>query len=284
METDEREEMYSLLQLVARRDLTVGLTHGMSYKTIHTLSLALGARHYLREAHCWGVFQKMLRDCAMVRVSHLSSVINLSYLSQQIQTLAKYRAKADLLNDRELRSRLKSIFALQEPASDFDPKNLSLYNHGRDDVLQGLSSTLADLRDLRMEPSIAPGLLEKIISLAERVIEEANALDRTLTDETVKKDMAFTKSPENFELANRYCILNAAAACAHTWLYNRGTLGDFFAKGEWLALCLDRLMRTFQPHRAISSRPYVGEVAQEMVRRYKEGRLFSVIELQLART
>src|SRR5262245_46876799 len=253
-------------------------------KTIHTLSLALGARYYLREVHCWGVFQKMLRDCAMVRVSHLSSVINLSHLSQQIQALAKYRAKADLVNDRELRSRLKSIFALQEPAPDFDPKNLSLYNHGRDDVLQGLSSSLADLRDLRREPGIAPDLLETIVSLVEDVIEEANALDRLLTDEKVKKDPTFTKSPENFELANRYSILNAAAACAHMWIYNRETLGDFFAEGEWLALCLDRLMRTFQPHRAISPRPYAGKVAQEMVRRYKEGRLFSVIELQLART
>jgi hypothetical protein len=69
------------------------------------------------------------------------------------------------------------------------------------------------------------------------------------------------------------------------WLHNRETLGEFFAQGEWLVLCLQRLMAIFDPSRRLQAEtPYVANVARELVRRYEENRLFSIIPLQLAAT
>jgi alkylation response protein AidB-like acyl-CoA dehydrogenase len=253
-------------------------------KTIQTLSVVLGARHFLRQEHCWGVFQKILRDCVVVRVGHLSSVINLSHLSQQIQVLAEYRQKTNRTDNAELRSRLKSIFTLEEPVPDFDSKGLSLYNRGHEDVLQGLETSLSELNKLKQTSSVDPEVLEKLISLSASVIQVADAIDSILTDERNKKNPAFGRSPEIFELAHRYSILHAAAACLHMWIFNRTNLGDFFARGEWVVLCLDRLMRVFQPNRALLPRPYVESMAHELLKRFTERRLFSIIELQLAQT
>ena len=68
------------------------------------------------------------------------------------------------------------------------------------------------------------------------------------------------------------------------WLYNRQVLGDFFAQGEWLVLSLHRLLRTVRPLPYSIAEDYVKNVAQELVKLYREDKLFSIVPFQLAPT
>ena len=85
-----------------------------------------------------------------------------------------------------------------------------------------------------------------------------------------------------FEIAKKYCTLHAASACLHTWLYNRSILGEFFARGEWLVLSLHRLLRTLRPLPYTLSEVYVENVAQELLKLYRENQHFSIVPFQLA--
>lgn len=93
---------------------------------------------------------------------------------------------------------------------------------------------------------------------------------------------AFGRSPETFELAEDYCLIYAAATCLHTWLHNRQALAPFFARGEWLALALERLLRSLGGRRAAQQGSYAESAAEELSRLFREGKLFSIVPLQLA--
>jgi alkylation response protein AidB-like acyl-CoA dehydrogenase len=56
---------------------------------IRTLSVLLGARYYLREGHAGGVFQKVLRDNAVVSLFDGSTVVNLNAIGLELRNLAR---------------------------------------------------------------------------------------------------------------------------------------------------------------------------------------------------
>ncbi|HEX8145429.1 MAG TPA: hypothetical protein VF553_22865, partial [Pyrinomonadaceae bacterium] len=92
-----------------------------------------------------------------------------------------------------------------------------------------------------------------------------------------------SKSAEIFEAAKSHCTLHAAACCLRMWLHNREEMGEFFGRGEWVVMSMQRLL-IGNGLRERVSREYVSNVAEEMVRLYEEGRMFSIIPLQLPRT
>ncbi|MFL6335771.1 MAG: acyl-CoA dehydrogenase family protein [Pyrinomonadaceae bacterium] len=249
---------------------------------IRSLSVVLGARGYLREEHRWGVFQKMARDNAVVSLFDGSTAVNLHAITLQLKHLTSRRAKAGPHDLEQISSRRSMIFSLDEPLAEFDPKRLAISGRGQDDVLRGLELSLPELYELKTDPEVDSGVLETIISLTEEMIEELVAHDRVVEELGQRPGYRSGKAPELFKLAKNYCVFHAAAACVQMWLYNRRLLGVFFGKGEWLALCLDRLRRRFHPNRSLERPSYVANVADEMVRLYREGRLFSVAPFRLA--
>jgi hypothetical protein len=66
------------------------------------------------------------------------------------------------------------------------------------------------------------------------------------------------------------------------WLFNRESLGEFFSRGEWLVLALDRLMAALAPPRGPIPSAFTDRVANELLRLHREDRLFSIIPLKLA--
>lgn len=252
-----------------------------SEQVIRNLAIVLGARSYLREGHDWGIFEKIVRDCAITGLVHFSSTINLSHLAAQLRQLTEYRAKTRLHNSSESSSRLESVYALEKPLSPFEPENLELFNRGRDDALNGVEIALSRLHALKTNSGVAADVLENLISLACELIKEIEAHDQSLIGCAKKDGRSFDKSPEIFEFAKKHCILHAAAACLQMWLRNREALGEFFARGEWLVLCLERLMANFHPSRRSRASVYAATVAGELVLRYQENKLFSIIPLQL---
>ena len=245
-------------------------------RLVQDVSVVLGARYYMREEQDWGIFQKMLRDNAIISVFDGSTVVNLHALILQRRQLAKHRKKTH----KELCTRLQNSFSLTAPLPRFTPEKLELFSRGKDDVLQGLPLALKQLQALKSEADVNPAVLAQVIHFTTAVLEELDAQDQQWAQATF--EYGHDQSPEAFELVQQYCVLHAAAACVHMWIYNRTSLGRFFGQGEWLVLCLRRLLQPLRRLQDIAPRSYIDNVAVELLRLYEQKRLFSIAPFQLA--
>ncbi|HBB32493.1 MAG TPA: isovaleryl-CoA dehydrogenase [Cyanobacteria bacterium UBA8803] len=249
---------------------------------VNNVYVVLGSRFYMREEHDWGIFQKVLRDNSVISMFDGSTVVNLHALILQLRQIAKYRAKRNEKTMAAIQSRLETIFSLEKPVPRFEPEKLQLFGRGADDVLQGLEIALKQLDDLKAESDVDAQILEQAISLSSAVLEELDGLDNIIANSGF--EYGHDQSPELFELAKKYCALHTAAACVHMWIYNRKALGEFFAKGEWLVLCLHRLLRPWRPLPYSISQAYSENMAQELLTLYRENKMFSLVPFQLAQT
>jgi alkylation response protein AidB-like acyl-CoA dehydrogenase len=249
---------------------------------VQNVSVVLGSRFYMRDAHDWGIFQKLLRDNSIISMFDGSTIVNLHALLLQLRQLTKSRARNAGKNIEHLETRLATTFDLRQNLPAFDGKKLELVNRGGDDVIQGLDGALKSLEQLKTDSNLNPDTLYQIITLTDIVREELNNLDVLITESTFQ--FGHEQSPELFDMAKQYCVIHAAVACVHTWLYNRDHLGEFFANGEWLALSLRRLMLTCLPAKALPGRIDDSGVIQEMIRLYQEDRMFSIVPFQLAKS
>ncbi len=243
------------------------------------LSVIMGARFYFREEHDWGIFQKAFRDNGVISVFDGSSIVNLYALILQLRQLAKARTK---IKDRSaLESRLESIFDLDRPLPPFTG-GLELFSRGCNDIVQGLELALARLQTLRHEKNCENNIeiIDRIILLTSNLLSEVEQQENLL--ETMPIEAQHDRSFESFELAKNYCKLHAAAACLQMWIYNRHQLGDFFATGEWLVLCLHRLSLGFRPDCNPMPSAYFETVERAMVDLYETDKMFSIVPIQLA--
>ncbi len=268
-------EQFSVWASVVKYFVTVRLE-----EMVNSVYVVLGSRFYMREEHEFGIFQKLLRDNSIISMFDGSSIVNLHALILQLRPLTKYRAKRNSRTMSALKSRLETIFSLEKSVPPFEPNNLELFGRGMDDSLQGLEIALDMLEGLKNSDEVDPEVLENLLMLGNLVLEELNAHDEQISQS--KFEYGHDQSPELFEIAKKYCTLHAASACLHTWLYNRSILGEFFARGEWLVLSLHRLLRTLRPLPYTLSEVYVENVAQELLKLYRENQHFSIVPFQLA--
>jgi hypothetical protein len=241
--------------------------------TIERLGVVLGARHYLREEHWHGIFEKLVRDNKVLSIFHTGPLLNLTTIGVHLRDLAQQRAQAAAAP--ELQTRLASVFELDHPLAEFDPNALSLYTRGRDDFLNGLELALEQLRLLDQQCLVAQ---------VERLIEQRQAADDEQRELSSRLGSEYSRSPELFEQAERYCVLEAAACCLHLWLHNREGLGEFFGRGDWLVLSLERLLVRLGQQKSSLPAEHEERVAAELERLFEEERLFSIVALQLARS
>ena len=268
-------EQFSVWASVVKYFVTVRLE-----EMVNSVYVVLGSRFYMREEHEFGIFQKLLRDNSIISMFDGSSIVNLHALILQLRPLTKYRAKRNSRTMSALKTRLETIFSLEKSVPPFEPNNLELFGRGMDDSLQGLEIALDLLEGLKNSDEVDPEILENLLMLGNLVLEELNAHDEQISQS--KFEYGHDQSPELFEIAKKYCTLHAASACLHTWLYNRSILGEFFARGEWLVLSLHRLLRTLRPLPYTLSEVYVENVAQELLKLYRENQHFSIVPFQLA--
>lgn len=268
-------EQFSVWASVVKYFVTVRLE-----EMVNSVYVVLGSRFYMREEHEFGIFQKLLRDNSIISMFDGSSIVNLHALILQLRPLTKYRAKRNSRTMSALKTRLEAIFSLEKSVPPFEPNNLELFGRGMDDSLQGLEIALDMLEGLKNSDEVDPEILENLLMLGNLVLEELNAHDEQISQS--KFEYGHDQSPELFEIAKKYCTLHAASACLHTWLYNRSILGEFFARGEWLVLSLHRLLRTLRPLPYTLSEVYVENVAQELLKLYRENQHFSIVPFQLA--
>lgn len=242
-------------------------------KILKSLSVVMGARQYLRQEHCDGVFQKIYRDNGILSLFDGSTAVNLHTIGTQLGQLTRRVEHADA-------NRLAQIFSLDQALPEFDPAALELHNKGRDSILQGLKLSREKLWSIEPKDADEGATLELIKDRTRAILTEVeNQRERVAAS---VRDNGFNKSPEMFEQAEKYCALEAAACCVHMWVHNREGLGGFFARGDWLALSLERLLVKLGRRRAILPREHEQRVAMELERLYHERLLFSIVPFELA--
>ncbi len=251
-------------------------------KVIEDLSVVMGARFYLREGHDWGIFQKVYRDNGVISIFDGSSIVNLYALILQLRPLAKSRRKMKEKTAESLRNRLETIFSLSQPLPPFNGDKLELFSRGNNDVLQGWGLGLEALNQLRVTKTVDSTIITHITRLTLALQEKLEALESQVAKfvPNTKHDESF----ESFEQAKQYCILHAASACLQMWLANRTELGTFFAQGEWLVVCLERLLSSLQKMEETVPEEYTTNMAQEIIKRHENQEIFSIVPFQLAQT
>ena len=263
-------------------------------------SVVLGSRFYMRDEHDSGVFQKALRDSAIISMFDGSAAVNLHALILQRRQLAKARVRIRKKPEKlaAVQKRLAQSFSLAQQVPTFEPTKLELISRGADDVMQGIEGTIAKLEALH-EPSESSldslrsdastsdqTVISQVLELSRIILEELDAQDEQITQSAFEH--GHDQSFESFDLAKHYCRLHAAMACILMWLHNRelAELGDFFMKGEWLVISLHRLLAHFRMTPLLSTgnlpASYHENVAQELLRLHKEDKMFSIVPFQLA--
>ncbi len=247
-------EQMSLLSAVVK-----SLVPTVLERTIRELAVVFGARHYLREGPAGGAFQKLMRDAAVVSLFDGSTAVNLELIGLQLSRLCDRRLPSDPAT-------LAALFSVDQPLPDFDPGRLALLNRGRDAVLQGL-------------PEAEQGLARLPSSELVRELQaRSGAISRSL--EELRAELSARparRSWELLELSRRYGLLFTACAVLQLWLHNRQAVDEFFEKGEWVALCLHRLLA-----RTPARHPLERAGEARMLELHRQNRLFSLLNFALA--
>lgn len=242
----------------------------------------LGARYYLRDHYAFGMFQKVVRDVALISLFDGSTRVNLSLIAGQLGQVAHYEEMAGTPSVADVMSQLKRICFLQQALPEFDLDKLALTNRGRDDLRFGLLCA-AEQFDVQSDSGIeSPSVEADIRLLLRRFAQERNILDQAVRD-LVAKQGDIHVSVEGFELAAIHCILHAASACYHMWLFNKSTLEEGLASGDWLVLCLIKLLKLLYPREElVSPLRYSERVAQTLLQLLQRNRMFGMVPIQFA--
>ncbi|AXG81639.1 acyl-CoA dehydrogenase family protein [Streptomyces paludis] len=227
---------------------------------IRRCGTVLATRSVLRErAPGAGLFQKLRRDSAVIRVIDASTLANLRSYAGQLPTLTEGAGRPDP-------AALEAVFTLDAGLPEYDPARLDMFARGADPVLAGLPDAAAEAAGaLGAAGPPVRRLTEAVAGLGEltRAAREPGADPNALVD-----------------AAERYAWLHAAACCLHLWSANRdrslyGTepgstgwlgavLGYLLARadgtdprrhGELLTPALDAVLELRDSHRLFTALP-----------------------------
>lgn len=252
-----------------------------SEKIVGELAVILGARHYLREDHWCGIFQKMRRDNELIGLFDGSTVVNLSSIASQLGALMVGRREA---RRDEVAGRAATLFGLDQPLPRFGFDPIELSCRGHNDVLEGLAELGPQLEEARGAPDVSARVVDELSRLAQALRAELERLEHHLQGGFGAGWATKQRSAEAIELARRYCVLHGVAAGLHMWVHNRARLGGAFAGGHWLVVAGGRLLAGLRGLDAPGPPVDIGPIADEMMRLFDARRAFSLIPYQLAGT
>ena len=234
------------------------------------LAQVLGARHFMREGPAEGMFQKFMRDGAIVSVFDGSNTVCLDSLATFLPEIAKTSRSALPADD------VRRLFDLRQPVPELDYGGLCLFGRGHDAVMQSLPVLRQQLAEL---PAQTPGPVAEINALADRLALAWEGLRTDIAHEFGQRQSRH--SARRFALAERFCALHTALACLGLWLHNRDHLGRFFAEGVWLAVVLER--RGEAVHAVGRTRPeWTAVLCQRLEAQFDRGDMFSVLRWPVA--
>ncbi|MFW6689468.1 acyl-CoA dehydrogenase [Streptomyces sp. MAR4 CNX-425] len=204
------------------------------------LARALGARSYLRAIEHEGIFQKMLRDNAVVSVFDGSEPVCLDSVALQLHAMAKARL-------RERDEDWRPLYDLRAELPEFDPARGSVFGRGRDAVFASLPALTDRLAGLSPSAGCDARRLTDLKARAEQLRQAVEALFVQVAEtpprpaRTAGPTASAKATPTRLlRLAEDVCALHTKTAALGVWLFNRDHLGGFFAEGSWLAAVLAR--------------------------------------------
>ncbi|MFC5827268.1 acyl-CoA dehydrogenase family protein [Nonomuraea insulae] len=214
----------------------------------------LSARFYMRTHVTSGMMQKLHRDIAFTGIVDGTQHVQLAAIAGQLRTLAARTGPAHP-GIPELFSLATTAPAWRPPAARSGPWRADqdeITQSWRDETAPG-QTAVAHLADLRRHQG-------------------------TLMTEARELRWPGRPPARAYELARRHCVIHAAATCHQIWVGNRDLIGQEFAQGGWLTLCLERLRAMLgdapsEPRSAMVD----DEVAGWLLRAAEAGQMFSVI-------
>lgn len=249
---------------------------------VQSAATILGARYYLREHYTFGMFQKIVRDIAIVSLFDGSTRLNLSLIASQLGQVVEAEEGDTLSSSLDAVSRLEQALSLKQALPTFDVERLVLRIRGHDDLRLGLLIAADQLDEQLEHDEACSALKDDLKILLKRFAQERKAIDQAIR-ELVARHGDIHVTTEGFELAKFHCILHAASACYYLWLFNRSVLESDFARGDWLVLCLTRLLKLLSPREEIvSSAPYTEQVLSTFLRSFQTNRMFGIVPFQFA--
>lgn len=252
----------------------VQVAHLIDYAMQATAQI-LGARYYLRERHCEGMFQKFLRDGAIVSVFDGSSIVCLDALATFLPDLAD-GTRAPVSADE-----VHALFCLTAPVPALAFDRLSLYGRGRDAVVQSLPLLLNQLATLEGDAQLDAELLQQLRAQATQLSMALDELRTAVEQAAQTQRRGERNSAQLFTLAEDYCALHSAIACLGFWLHNRNALGPFVARGDWLLAALQRRCAAQFRSGALSV-PLVNALYQQLLQQSTQAQMYSLLPWPLA--
>ncbi|MGI5326120.1 acyl-CoA dehydrogenase family protein [Actinomadura nitritigenes] len=238
-------------------------------EVVASMGTVLAARGYLREGVAHGVFQKLQRDHAIASIFEGTTHVNLANVAAQLPFLC--RPPDETGGEDELLAELFS-WTRTPPTWQPDGRRLQLTNEGRDEVgqrFEQISEELLAAANAHAAPGVAAELKDLVSSIG--------AL-RAKVDEGIRESEGDTSSVAALMRARRYCELHAMVSCMLTWLHNHREFGGAFAGGQWLVLCLQRLLQRTYPDTVLSEE-FLPTLEDAMFRSSGEGRWFTLTTL-----
>ncbi|MFI0482359.1 acyl-CoA dehydrogenase family protein [Actinomadura sp. 9N215] len=238
-------------------------------EVVASIGTVLAARGYLREGVAHGVFQKLQRDHAIASIFEGTTHVNLANVAGQLPFLIDPPDTADGADDL-----LADLFRWTRTPPPWTPdgRMLQLTNEGRDEIGQRfdvISEELLTAANAHAAPGVAAELKELMSSIGGM---------RAKVEQGIRAGEGDTSSVAALARAKRYCELHAMFSCVLTWLHNRHQFGGPFADGQWLVLCLQRLLQRAQPDTLLSEE-FLPSLEDAMFRGFDEGRWFSLLSL-----
>ncbi|MDJ0744623.1 MAG: acyl-CoA dehydrogenase [Xenococcaceae cyanobacterium MO_167.B27] len=259
-------EQMSLISAVAKYFIPTSIEDMISQ-----LGKVLGARAFLVDLFEHGRYQKLQRDHRIVALFDGNTLVNLQAIINQLKTLAKFRNKARSNQDQ----RLATLFDVTAQLPDFQSDKLSLTTKGQDTVLNSLYHV--DQLDESSSNLVA------IKQYVKTILAEIEKLD----SEVLNTDWVINSIPARcFTLAQRYCLLYAAAACIQLWLFNQQHLDSkpltgIWHDGIWLRICLERLLNKLKlPITPCANAETL--FLEQLDKQYHNNMLFSLFPLKLS--
>ncbi|WP_328952950.1 acyl-CoA dehydrogenase family protein [Kitasatospora purpeofusca] len=202
--------------------------------TIAQLAELMGLRGFLTGRHADGAFAKLDRDHRLVSIFDGSTAVNRNALIDQFPRLVRGYRRA-LGNAPGV----AGATTLTAPLPEFRPDRIRLLSASGSSLVQSLPEVVARLARLAGSGAVP----ERVASLAEEL--------RAVTD-TLHEDLAAQPRsprdvpPVSFDLAERYELCFAGAACLWLWLNNEPVEehapAAAWRDGTWLQACLVTLL------------------------------------------
>jgi alkylation response protein AidB-like acyl-CoA dehydrogenase len=243
------------------------------------LSVVLGARFFLRNAHPWAMFQKILRDVAIVSVFEGNTLFHLSLLAAEIAR----QPHQDRTHAATVGGRLERVYHLERTEAPIDPRGLTLGRRQSDPAVDALDWVEEQLRQLRADHTTCDSTLVLLGGHLRRVRDEIRACRQAMLDDRDGwTGKAGSLTLRRSRLTARYCELSAAAACFQFWYQNRAAADPFIRRGDWLVVALHRLVFASSPYGPQLPPLYQESVARELFQRLQNGQAFALAPVPIA--